>query len=259
MTAANRLTSNSERSNSFSPRVGLVYTVTDSVSLYADWSRSFLPDDPSVVTASGNPLPNEHGYQYEGGVKLDLVNGLTGTFAVYDINLHNVPTVDPSNTLYSLAVGQQSSRGFEADVTWQIQPGWNALLRHTPATPAAKINKDTTLPTGVAPFGVPSNTLRLWSVYEVQDGPLKGAYGFGGGLYNISHVAGNNAHTYFVPGYTIPDAVAYYKIDDQWRFQLNASNLFNEHYWEGGDGAGHVIDWRRPPADAALVRCTVLV
>jgi iron complex outermembrane receptor protein len=66
--------SDSETSNSyneaFSPRVGLVYQPIEPISLYASYTRSFVPNSDS--TATGELLEPTRATQYEAGIKASI-------------------------------------------------------------------------------------------------------------------------------------------------------------------------------------------
>lgn len=81
-------------SNAFSPRIGIVYQPIEPVSLYASYSRSFVPNDSR--TRTGEIIEPTRGTQYEAGIKTELLdNKLSATLAAYEIAKTNIPTTDP--------------------------------------------------------------------------------------------------------------------------------------------------------------------
>ena len=62
-----------QNDGAFSPRIGLVYQPSDTVSLYASYSRSFVP--VSGRDADGEPFIPTRGTQYEVGVRTDFLDG----------------------------------------------------------------------------------------------------------------------------------------------------------------------------------------
>lgn len=117
--------SDRSRTDTFLPRLGLVYQPRPNVSVYASYSRAFAPN-PSVPAegdqpASG-PFPPERSRSYEVGIKGEILSGVTTTLAVYDIRKNNVlETVDigDGNTITE-ARDKVTSRGVEFDIAGEI-------------------------------------------------------------------------------------------------------------------------------------------
>lgn len=121
----NALPSNNSKSDTFLPRLGLVYQPRANVSIYASYSRAFAPN-PSVPAegdqpASG-PFPPERSRSYEVGIKSQILDGVTTTLAVYDIRKNNVlETVDVGDgNSVTEARDKVTSRGVEFDLAGEI-------------------------------------------------------------------------------------------------------------------------------------------
>ncbi|KAM3100364.1 TonB-dependent siderophore receptor [Phormidesmis sp. 146-35] len=216
-----------QQDEAFSPRVGLVYQPTDSLSLYASYSRSFLQ---SVGTALDNQLfQPERGTQYEVGVKADwLDRRLSTTLAFYQITRSNVLTADPADPNFSIQTGEQRSRGIELDIAGEILPGWKIAAGY--AYTDARITEDNTLAIGNRINNVPEHAVSLWTTYEVQTGSLRGL-GFGLGIFYVGQRQGDLDNSFEVPSYTRTDASLFYRRDN-YRIGLNIENLFNISYFE---------------------------
>jgi iron complex outermembrane receptor protein len=208
----------------FSPRIGLVYQPSDTVSLYASYSRSF------VQTTSFTPdqiFEPTRGTQYEVGIKTDLLDRrLSATLAAYQITKTNVVTADPNNPFLSIQTGEQQSQGIELDVAGEILPGWRVIASY--AYTDAEITKDKTFAVGNRLFNVPYNQASLWTTYEIQQGDLKGL-GFGLGLFYIGERQGDLANSFELDDYLRTDAALYYRRDG-FRAALNIRNLFDTDY-----------------------------
>jgi iron complex outermembrane recepter protein len=214
--------------SAFSPRIGLVYQPVPAVSLYASYSRSFLPN-PSFSSAGNNFLPPSRGTQYEVGIKGDLIKDkLSATLAAYEITKTNVPTTDVSNTDFFIATGKVKSRGIEFDLSGEPLPGWNIVasffLNDT------FVIEDNDIPIGDRLVNAPSQGASLWTTYEIQKGTLKGL-GFGAGIFFVGDKEVALPNTFKIPEYLRVDASLFYK-RDRWRIGLNFKNLFNERYYE---------------------------
>jgi len=212
-----------------SARAGLTWEALDGVTFYGGFSQSFVPpgNTASLGASGGQILPVESGEQYEAGVKLDLGQRFTATAAVYQLTRSNVPTADPNNALVNIAAGEQRSRGFELDASWQVLEGWNLLASY--AYTNAKTTKDSKIPLGNRLDNVPEHSARLWSVYEVPAGPLAGL-GFGGGVSYVGDRQGDLYNTYTLPAYATVDLTAYYSYHGA-KLSLNATNVLDQRYY----------------------------
>jgi iron complex outermembrane recepter protein len=210
----------------FSPRVGIVYQPIPPVSIYASYSRSFLPTD--TRTADGTNLPPSQGTQYEVGLKADLTSKLSVTLAAYEITKTNVPTTDINNVDFSIAAGEIKSRGLEIDLSGSPLPGWNIIA--SAYVNDSFVNKDNDLPIGDKPVNAPRVGASLWTTYEIQKGRWKG-FGLGGGLFFVGNREAELPNTFEIPSYVRADATIFYKRDN-WRVGLNFKNLTSTRYYE---------------------------
>jgi iron complex outermembrane receptor protein len=218
----------------FSPRVGIVYQPIPAISLYASYGRSFRPDINAF--SSAKPLP-QRGTLYEVGIKADLTNRLSATLALYDQSRSNISTRDPNNSLRTIQVGEQNSRGVEFSIAGEVSPGWNIVAGY--AYTDARIRKDNFFSVGNRIDGVPENSFNLWTTYRIQTGDLKG-FGFGFGLFYQGERQGDLANTFQLPSYLRTDAALFYE-RDRLRVALNFRNLFNVEYYEAAFNINRVF------------------
>lgn len=212
--------------DAFTPRLGIVYQPIPSISLYGSYSRSFTPN-LSATTETGDFLDPEEGEGYELGVKAEWLEGrLSTTLAYFDITKKNVATTDPNNPLFSIAAGEQRSRGVELDVVGRILPGWNIIASY--AYTDAKITEDNTFSVGNRLFNVPRHSASLWTTYEFQQGSLEGL-GFGLGFNYVGERQGDLANSFEVDSYFLTNAAIFYRRDNL-RFAINVKNLFDVNY-----------------------------
>ena len=88
----------SRRDNLWSPRLGLVLKPTPDLSLYASYSRSYLPqsgDQFSSLTDVTEGLKPERFDNYEVGAKWEVIDGLLATAALYQLDRANTRATDP--------------------------------------------------------------------------------------------------------------------------------------------------------------------
>lgn len=222
--------------SAFSPRLGIVYQPSRAISLYASYSRSFVPVAGRSVT--NTPFKPERGTQYEVGVKADIIeNRLSATLSAYNITKSNVATTDPNNPDFSIQVGEQRGRGIDLDIAGEILPGWNVLASY--AYIDAKITQDNTFEVGNRLNNIPRHTASLWTTYTIQSGDLRGL-GFGAGLFFNDRRIGDLDNSFSIPGYTRFDAAIYYTRDN-FRAALNFKNLFNTQYFAAAQNRFSVI------------------
>ncbi len=81
---------------------------------------------------------------------------------------------------------------------------------------------------GNRPKDVPRHMANLWLDKTIETGGAEGL-GFGAGLRYVGDRYGDNTNTLKIPGYVLIDAAVHYDYKD-WRFALNATNLFDKKY-----------------------------
>ena len=215
----------SQSNDAFSPRIGIVYQPIEPVSIYASYSRSFAPN--SGIRADGSLLEPTRGTQYEVGVRTQLNERFTATLAAYQITKTNISTTDPVEEAFSIAIGEQRSRGIELDVAGEILPGLNVIAAYS--NTSAEITQSTDFTVGNKIPNVPRNQASLWTTYELQNGDLQGL-GVGLGFYYVDSRLGDLDNSFELPSYVRTDAAIFYRRDN-WRTGINIQNLFDVGYF----------------------------
>lgn len=218
--------------NAVTPRLGLMYDLTDTVAVYANTARSFKPN--SGASRQGQGFDPEKGKSYEVGVKWEALDRqLSVDAAIYHIVKENVlanDPLDPTGT-YKVAAGKVRSRGLDITVAGNLTPEWRMIGGY--AYVDAEVTKDTSLPTGTRLANIPRNSFSLLNTYEFQDGGLKGL-GLGMGVKYVDDRAGQTApQTYTMEQYTVVDLLSFYQVNEHVRLNLDLKNLFNKEYDEG--------------------------
>lgn len=227
-----RIASTANQDNSANTgHVGLIYKATPNVAPYVSYATSFLPQ--TQLTYPGNPIAPEEGKQSEAGVKfLSDDKRLSASLAYFDLKRRNVAQNDPLHANFSLAVGEQRTKGYEAEIAADLKNGWqlSAALSIMDTFVSESLQAATI---GQRIANVPKRTANLLAHYRF-DGALQGwAAGFG-----IRHVGDKvpSTYTYVVPSYTVADANVSYQ-GKGYRVQLNVKNLFDKDYFAGASGA----------------------
>jgi iron complex outermembrane recepter protein len=216
--------------DAFSPRIGIVYQPIEPISLYASYSRSFVPNQST--DANGAFIEPTRGTQYEVGVRAELDNSITANLAAYDITKTNILTTDPNDSRFSIGVGEVRSRGIELDVLGEILPNWNIIA--SAYINDAFVSEDNNLPEGDTLVNAPHQGASLWMTYEIQRGNLQGL-GFGAGVFYVGDRETTVPNNFVIPSYVRVDASLFYRRDN-WRVGLNFKNLFDTEYFDSFQG-----------------------
>lgn len=233
------------------PRLGVTWQAIPSTTVYASFSKSYLPQSGLVYngSTSGTFLSPERGQQWEGGTKSALWNGrVMATLAVFQLNRKNVATTDPSHPNFYLVTGEQRSRGVEFETTLHPLTGWNLTTAYSYVN--AEVLHDTTLAAGTPTLNAPRNLFNIWTTYEIPHGAARGlTFGIGGRHYTDQ--SGDLADSFQLPGYGIVDAsLSYQRGRSHW--QVNANNLGDTRY-----ASGSYNDIYVKPGEPRTIRGTV--
>ena len=213
--------------DALTPRIGIVYQPVEPISLYANYSRSFVPNTASDT--DGQPLDPEEGEGFEVGVRGEIIeNRLSATLAYFNITKQNVATEDPNEPFASVAVGEERSRGVDFSLTGEILPGLNIVVSY--AYIDADVTEDNTDIVGNRVDGIPEHSASLWTTYELQSGNLQGL-GFGLGFNFVGEREGDLANSFEVDSYFLTNAAVFYRRNN-WLVRLNIDNLFDVDYIE---------------------------
>ncbi len=224
-----------------SPRIGVLYKLSNETSVYASYSQSFGQSFPPAYSFTNTVLGPEKGIQYELGVKSSLLDGkVTASATYFDLYKRNVIQSDPVNAGFMVAIGEIRSRGLELDISGQVTEHVSIIGSYT--FDDAVITKDVspvpnTQDNTVA--GVPLNSASLWAKYDTAPGAPDG-WAFGAGAYLNGQRQGDNANSFQLPGYGRVDAMVSYHtkaVGQKVTAQLNVNNLFDKTYFESGGGA----------------------
>jgi catecholate siderophore receptor len=223
--------------NLWSPRLGLVFKPIASASLYASYSRSYLPqsgDQFSSLDVTTAALEPERFENYEIGGKWDVTPGLNLTAALYRLDRSN--TRAPGAVAGTIELtGEQRSKGLELAANGRLARNW--LVSAGFALQDAEIRSGTT----AAPAGrkvplVPHTQASLWTRYDVND-----RFGFGLGVVHQASSFASISNSVVLPAYTRVDAAAFVRVAHGIDLQVNIENLFNAGYFPTANSDNNII------------------
>ncbi|MBX8486854.1 TonB-dependent receptor [Pseudomonas cichorii] len=230
-TARNTL---SRRWDAFTGRAGLVYDVTDTTSLYTQYSTSAEPPGGTLTSASIGQVGDfdlSTGRQIEVGSKLDFLDGRgSATAAAYRIVRKNISV--PSSTLQNTTeqAGQQTSTGIELAASFKVTP--RLLAAGNFAWVRAEYDEFNETMGGVVqsrkgktPVNIPDRVANLWLTYD-----LAPAWQIGADARYVSSVYANTANTMWVPSYTVYGLLFKHDLDAHTELSARLRNLTDETY-----------------------------
>ncbi|PWI78884.1 TonB-dependent siderophore receptor [Enterobacter sp. CGMCC 5087] len=217
------------RDDQWTPKLGLVYKLTPAVSLFANYSQTFMPQS-SIASYIGD-LPPETSNAYEIGAKFDLFDGITANIALFDIHKRNV--------LYTESIGEETvaktagrvrSQGVEVDLAGSLTENTNIIASY--GYTDAKVLEDPDYAGKPLP-NVPRHTGSLFLTYDIHNAFAGNTLTLGGGGHGVSRRSATNGADYYLPGYFVADAFAAYKMKLQYpvTLQVNVKNLFDKTYY----------------------------
>ncbi|MEO6581674.1 MAG: TonB-dependent siderophore receptor [Sphingomicrobium sp.] len=217
----------SRKDELISPRLGLIVKPRTDLSLYASYSRSYLPqsgDQFSGLTLSTEALKPEKFDNYEVGAKWEPVAGLLATAAIYQLDRTNTrsPGATPGTVVLT---GAQRSRGLELGLERSVSDRWQISAGY--AWQKAKIIETTV----AAPEGrevplVPRHSFSLWNRYDLSE-----RLGLGLGLIARSKSFASISNAVKLPGYARVDGAIFAKLAHGIKAQVNVENLLGADYF----------------------------
>lgn len=220
--------------NLLAPRAGLIFKPVEPVSLYANYSVSYVPragDQLIGLTVTNASFKPEKFINYEVGAKWDVNPNLALTAAVYKLERENVQIADPNNPTQQILVDGQETKGIELGITGNITDRWSVF--GGVAFQDGEITKQQGTGNGAILKGAelgqtPDRTLSLWNKYEIND-----MWAVALGIVSTSDryaLSPTATQSTLLPGYTRYDAAIFGKFSEKLSLQVNLENLTNKEY-----------------------------
>jgi iron complex outermembrane recepter protein len=254
--------SDSRRDRALKSRAGLIYELTKSWAVYANYIENFGISTGIYGNGAGGTgtlLPAESAREWELGVKIALLDGrVSGSAAWYHLTETNIPqdALDPllSAQGFRTVTGAVRNQGLEIDLQGSVGHGleWKASYAFTDS----RIVRDAGLETdsvgnavatagatGNRLYGVPRHGGSVWLTYRFQQPPWNGLK-LGVGMIARTCREGDVANDYPLPGFSAWQASATYRwrLGDTWlSLQLNGDNLLGTKSFESVSGSHSVM------------------
>ncbi|MBU1351626.1 MAG: TonB-dependent siderophore receptor [Gammaproteobacteria bacterium] len=238
-----KLTTLSRTDRKFSPRAGLVWQPSDTVSYYVSYSRSFQPSaEAFALSASNTASEPEITQNKEIGFKLDLLDGrMSITGALFNLERTNIKNSDPANPSRQINVGTQRTNGLELTTNgrlpgrWDVSAGYAWLdgrMTKSLATTGSLQSPTVAVPAqGKVAALTPRNSAFLWAMKDMGHG-LR----VGGGVNYVGARFTSLTNLVTLPSYTTLDAALQYTLG-RWGVDVNIKNLTNRKYYVSAHGS----------------------
>lgn len=216
-------------------RLGLTWQLDPAWSTFAGWGTGVRVPVGAVLREEVKP---EESRQAELGLRW-RTEAVQASLALFEIKVRNALGADPANPFQSVQVGEQRSRGAEAELRWTPTRDWT--LSGAAGWLDAEVTRDTGLRQGKPLFNVPRRTLRLHARHRL--GSLAGGQASAGlGVQHQGELPADALDSFRTPSLSLWDAQLGWEHGD-WRLQLAVRNLFDREGFTPAEyfGGGQVI------------------
>ena len=217
--SANVVTPLSDSDDTISPRIGVIYDVTEQATIYASYSESFAPaagDQYASLKAGYADIDPSSFENTEFGFRYDLFNGLTLSASYFMIDASKV-VEDPAN-LGTYIYEDSDTTGFEVQLQGSLTDNWFIS--------AGYASLDAEAADGDRVREAPENMLSVWNNYTVTD---RFALNLGIVYQDDSQIGSGTSP--ILPAYTRVDVGATMLVTDNTSIQLNIENVTDELYF----------------------------
>jgi len=242
VTIANSATINDQF---ISPRVGLVYKPIEPVSLYTNYSLSYLPrtgEQLTSLTSSIKSFDPEKFTNIEAGIKYDLLQSFSISSSIYRLERSKMAITDPSSPTNTIIVDGQVTKGFELGVAGKLFDSYSMYGGYTYQDAEITKNQgtgDAQITSGTPLGHVPKHTFSLWNKYEMNE-----TWSAALGVVSRSDMFAATPTTSTavkLPGYARLDAAIYANINKQTKLQLNIENLLDKTYYQSAHNNNNIM------------------
>ena len=212
----------------FTPSAALLLDLTDNLSVYGSWASIFVPQDN--LQADGSIVDPREGEQFEVGINGSFFDdALFARLAAFQIVDENRAIDDPDDPDFSVAAGEVTVQGVEAEVSGEILPNWSISGGY-----AFLLSEFTDDPNNEGesfqPL-VPRHSFQLRTKYTFDEGLLDGV-NLRAGLTAVSSFFGEPGDVRVrQSGYATVDLGAGYEITENLQVDFTVANVFDTEYY----------------------------
>ncbi len=205
----------------WSYRVGASYRLTEDLSTYATFSRSWQLPNAGIFVSNGAAEFYSADLKEIGFKAYTLDDALMFNAAIFQIEQER-PVTD---TITGDVTDRDTSRhnGFELELRGQLTEQWSATASYTYLDAE---DKDT----GKKPNDVSDQLFSLGSTYQIDS-----HWRVGGNIKYVGERYAGNNEAVKLDSYTLVDLMAAYRVGKH-SVQFNAYNIFDEEYFLGATG-----------------------
>ena len=217
-------------------RAGLIYDITSTFNVYAQYSTAADPPSGILTTAGLSTLQNfdlTTGRQAEVGTKFDFWDGKgSATLAGYYIERKNLSMTDPLDRNRTLPIGAQSSGGVEANIGLKLTPEWSVQgnMAYVDAS-YDKFMEGAISRAGNRPTNVAKWVANGWLTWDFD---RDWQWNFGSRYVGDRFV--DTANVVKAPAYAVFDTQMAWKAHPNATITARVKNLTDEQYVEWGSG-----------------------
>ena len=216
------------RDGLLSPRAAVVYKPIVPVSLYASYTRTYLPragEQLASLSLTNQALEPENFRNYEVGAKWEPLSTLAFSAAVYRLNRGNVVVRDAVDPTVSHLVDGERSTGLELEMSGSVTRRWSVQGGYAYQDGEITESISATVLAGARLAQLPRHSFSLWNRYDVTD-----RLGLGLGLISMSDRFVATDNTVVLPAFTRVDSAVFFNITPQLRAHVNVENLLDGEY-----------------------------
>ncbi len=202
-----------------SERYGVVIKPMNNMSVFWGSTDAFKGNGTALLVGGGI-APPEISTGIEFGVKMDSVYNFTGTISFFDINVTNRLQDDPNNVGFKRIRPPLSNKGWEGSLAWD----YNGLTLVGGYYDGNLLDEDS----GLRPDREPNQTFNFFGRYKFEEGSSLEGFSFGGGTNWVGEAISDGGSR-IIDSYQTVDVFASYSWDN-WKVQLNGSNVFDENF-----------------------------
>ncbi|MFC3713347.1 TonB-dependent siderophore receptor [Sphingoaurantiacus capsulatus] len=213
-----------------SPQAGIVWHVSEPVSLYAAYGEGFRANTGASVT--GETFDPEASRSVEIGTKLSAA-GVTGTASLFRLRKANILTSDLTNPGFAIAVGEARSQGVEIDLAGKAPGAIDVLFSYTyldAEVTSGNVNANgVPIRPGDRLLNVPKHAASAQASrhFDVAGRGLN----LGAGVLHVGSRLGEVGTTFRLPAYTIARLFASYALTENVEASVVVNNFFDETYY----------------------------